>query len=119
MAITNALLSSCHAQIVASVAYSTFTAAHAAFVAGSRTARPALWHAAYGDAQAGLSPAYRLKKFIRDTVAGLAASTVTPSERETAYQTLVAQYVTTPNRPNNVLEEQAELQKLLTEDAAS
>ncbi len=107
------------AQIVASVAYSTYNTAHAAFVAASRSARPVLWHAAYSDSQDGLSPAYRLKTAIRDAINSLSPATVTDSEREETFRTLASQYVASPPRPRTAIEEQVELQKLLIEDAAS
>jgi hypothetical protein len=117
--VTSAQMASFRAQIVASVAYSAYNTAHAAFVAASRSARPALGHAAYSDAQEGLSPAYRLKTAIRDAIASLAPATVTAAEREETYRTLVEQYVATPTRPRTAIEDQVELQKLLIEDAAS
>ena len=119
MAVTATFLASCRTAIEASAAYDAYNAAHAAYAAASRSARPALWHAAYGDGQVGLSPAYRLKAEIREAVLALADSTVTALERESACRTLVEQYVAAPKPPRTAIEEQTELQKLLTEDAAS
>lgn len=119
MAVTTAFLNSCRTQIVASAEYTAFNTAYAAYASASRASKPGYWHAAFGDNQAGLSPAYRLNKLIRDTIRGLADSTISPSEYESAYRTLSAEYVPDTQRPNDANEERAALQQALIEDAAS
>jgi hypothetical protein len=119
MAVTTALLNSCRTQILASAEYAAFRAAYASYASASRASRPAYWQAAYGDNQPGLSPAYRLRKFARETVAGLADATVTAGERETAYQTLAAEYVPNAPQPLDAVQERSLTLQTLVEDALS
>lgn len=119
MAVTAAFLTSCRTAIEASAEYTAYNTAHAAYAAGSRSTRSALWHAAYSRTTNAASPAQQLNDLIRQTVTALGETTVTARDRETAVQTLTAQYVASPKRPRNAVHEAAELQKLLIEDQLS
>lgn len=119
MAVTAAFLASCRSAIVATAEYTAFNTAYALYASASRSSRANYWYLAYGDNQAGLSPAYRLRKAIRDTVLGLADSTVTPTERESAYRTLAAEYVQDIAPPMDQNTEKAALEKAILEDQLS
>lgn len=116
MAVTEAFLSSCRDAIEASPELAAFRTAYAAFDAAPRSSKGRYWRAAYDDAQAGLSPAYRVKKVVRDTVQALADGTVTAMERESAYRTLAGQYVPNVREPQLPAEAAAELQRVIQED---
>lgn len=119
MPITDAFMASCRSAIATSSELTAFRSALTALAGATRATRPALYQACYGDNQAGLSPAYRLRKYIRDTVQALAATTVTPGERETAYQTLTGEFVPASPVPTPADQEQAKLQTLLIEELLS
>lgn len=119
MPITDSFMASCRAAIDDLPELTTFRAALAALAGATRAARPALYQAAYGDNQAGLSPAYRLRKAIRDTVGATADATVSPGERETAYATLAAEFAPAYAPPTPADQEQAELERLILEDQLS
>jgi len=119
MPITTAFLNACRALVLRHTEYTEFVAAHAAFAAAARADRPVLWQAAYGNGQVGQSPAYRLRKVIRDVVTAQVDAGVNRNDREGAYQTLAAELVAAVKPPKNALDEQAELQAALIEDQAS
>ncbi len=84
------------AAIQSSAPYAAFQAALAALSAAPEDSRQAAWNRCYADAQLGLSPAYQLRRSIRDAIANTEASTATalsPTDTEAAYQLLVAQIV--------------------------
>lgn len=119
MPITDAFMAACRAAVANLPELTAFRAALAALAGASRAARPALYQAAYGDNQAGLSPAYRLRKAIRDTVGATADATVSPGEREAAYATLAAEFAPAYAPPTPADQEQAELERLILEDQLS
>lgn len=116
MAVTEAFLASCRTAIEASPELAAFRTAYAAFDAAPRSSKGRYWRAAFDDAQAGLSPAYRVKKLVRETVQALADGTVTAMERETAYRTLAGQYAPSVREPQSTTEVAAELQRVIQED---
>lgn len=119
MAVTEAFLASCRTAVEATPELTAFRAAYALYDAATRANKSRYWRLAFDDAQAGLSPAYRLKKVCRETVLALADATVTASERESAYRTLATQYVPDVPEPAPVEQEQAELQRLIIQELAS
>lgn len=119
MPITVTFLNTCRTAITGLPELTTYRAAVVALGAAAKASRPALWYATYGDNQAGLSPAYRLRKAIRDTVRANADATVSPLEQEEAYRTLAADYVSVPDPPKNAEQEAAEYAAMLVEDAVS
>lgn len=87
-------LSTCLATVQATPEYAAFAVATAALSAAGEDARQAKWKLAYDDAQPGLSPAYRLRRAVRDAIANAMVSQtvdLSPADREAAYQTLVLQ----------------------------
>jgi len=121
MALTDSFLATCRAAIALLPELATFRTAKTLAETGTRAQRTAAWNAAYSDAQAGLSPAYRLRKAVRDTVNAQAdtAGTLGLLDRESAYQTLVAEVVTTVPPPSSAAAEYAAFQRLVTEDQLS
>lgn len=121
MALTASFLATCRTVIATLPELATFRTAKTLAETGTRAQRTAAWQAAYGDAQSGLSPAYRLRKAVRDTVNAQADSngTLGPLDRETAYQTLVAEVVTVVPPPSSAAAEYAAFQRLVTEDQMS
>ena len=95
-----------------------FRTAYAAFDAASRADKGGYWQAAFDDAQAGMSPAYRLKRAIRGVVASLGGS-LTPLGREAAYRALAAQYVPEVPPPAPAEQEAVALQQLLIQELLS
>lgn len=118
MAVTESFLATCRTAIELLPELTTFRDAYSSFDTCSRNDKGLYWHAAYGDAQSGLSPAYRLRAAIRETVRANGGS-VTAIDQESAYQTLVGQYVPNINKPIPADQEQAELQRILLEDLMS
>lgn len=103
MAASASFLSAALASARASAEYATFAAARAAFAAAPEGSRQARWSDCYSDAQPGLSPAYRLRRALRDVVANTQISqsvTLSPAESEAAYQFLVAQLVPEVSAPS-------------------
>jgi hypothetical protein len=119
MPVAAAFLPSCRARILTTPEHAAFAAAYAAFASASRADRLRYWRAAYDDARDGLSPAYRLRREIRGTVAALADAAVTRAERESAYETLSAEYVPAVRAPLGAARQAAALRTLLDEDMAS
>ena len=94
MAVSASFLATALATIQSTPEYATFTAALARLSAAAEDDRQARWNDAYSDGQVGLSPAYRLRRAIRDAITNTAVSsgvTLSPADAEGAYQTLVAQ----------------------------
>jgi hypothetical protein len=116
VAVTVTLLNNCRTALAGRPELTAYQTARDAYGAGSDAARPALWYAAFGDNQANLSPAYRLKVAIRETIAQQADATVTPAERETAYRQLVSEYVQDVPKPTSRTDEQADLVAAINED---
>lgn len=119
MPITVSFLNTCRAAVNASAELAAFRAAQAAYGAAARPDKARLYQACYGDAQAGLSPAYRLRAAVREAVRASADATVSPLEQEEAYRTLVGEYAPHVRRPQTALEDQADLEAALLEDALS
>jgi hypothetical protein len=119
VAVTAAFLAARRTEIALLAELTAFQAAVATLNATSAADYGRYWQAAFGDAQAGLSPAYRLRKAIRDTVRGAADGTQSALDLEGAYRTLVGEYVSEPPAPTNFNDDAALLQQILTEDALS
>lgn len=119
MATTAAFLATCRTAIEATPELSAFRTALLALGAASRAARPALWNALYDDAQAGHSPALRLRKAIRDAVNANAGESVTALERESTYRDFAAEYAPQYPRPTDAVTEKTELERLIREDQLS
>lgn len=116
MAVTESFLASCRTSIELHPEFTAFRTAYTAFDTAPRAQKGAYWRLAFDDAQTGLSPAYRLKKVIRDVIAATADTTVSRTEREEAYRTLSSQYVPAVTEPKERAEEVAELHRLILED---
>lgn len=119
MAVSDAFLATCRTQIAASAEYTAFRTALTALGASARAGKPALWQALYGDNQAGLSPAYRLRRVVRDTVQANRTASTTPLDLEAAYRTLAAEYAPPARQPQNAEQEAAAFQDLLLQDQMS
>lgn len=119
MAVTESFLASCRTAIDLHPEVAAFRAAYALYDAASRADKGRYWRLAFDDAQTGLSPAYRLKKLVREVIASLADATVTPAEREAAYRTLGGEYVPAVPEPTPIEQEQLELQRLIIQELAS
>lgn len=115
MAVTTAFINTCRAQVVVTGEYTAFNTAQALYANAARADRARYWYLTYGDNQTNLSPAYRLRKVIRDTITAGADATVTASDRETIYQILVDNLVPRTKRPATRDEDAAGLATLLTE----
>lgn len=119
MAASVTFLDSRRTEIAACPELTTFQTAAAAFGAASRGNRLLYWVAAYGDNQVGLSPAYRLRRAIRDFVTAAGAGVLTQADIEATYQSLVNEYAPHTPRPNTRNQDQAALEAALVEDALS
>lgn len=119
MPIAQSFLDTCTTSILLLPELTTFRTAYALYDAASQTDRPGYWADAFDDAQSGLSPAYRLRKAIRDIVRSTVDATISPTEREEAYRTLTALYVPDIKPPRPYAEEAADLQDLLTRELLS
>lgn len=121
MPISDSFLGTCRGLIDDLPELSTFRAALANITSTSRAARSAAWAGAFGDAQAGLSPAYRLRRAIRDTVNSQAdiAGNMSGLDRESAYRTMAAEFVPEVPPPPTLAAERDELERLRLEDSMS
>jgi|GEM_PF-6134680 len=121
MALTDSFLVTCRGVIDDLDELTTYRDALANIASASRASRVAAWHAAYSPTTTGQSPAYLLRKAIRDTVNAQAdiAGTLGPLERESAYSQLAGEYVSTYPKPLDDNQEQAELEKLIRLDRLS
>jgi len=122
MALTTAFVNTCRSAVLAPLAELTaFRAALAVAQSGTRATRVAAWYATYSPGTDGLSPAYNLRRAVRDVVNAKAdaAGTMSPSERELAYQQLVAEVVPDTSRPISDAEEATALETLIREDRLS
>lgn len=102
MPVTDSFLADCRDDITGLAELAAFRAALASVGAGSADDRRAAWTACFDDNQgANKSPAHRLRQAVRDTVRARAdaAGTLSPLDRESAYRTLVAEFVPAPARP--------------------
>lgn len=116
MAVSDAYLATCRARIDATAEKSAFTTALTAFADAKAANRGAKWQACFSDAQAGLSPAYQLRKAIRDIVTahnGGDDGTYSALDVEAAVRTLCAEYVPSVKPPLTAQEEEAVLESLL------
>ncbi len=89
-------LNSCNTAVRLTPEYAAFVAALAALSSAGEEQRLGVWNAAYSDAQPGLSPAYRLRRAVRATVADQQAILVvalSQEDSEAAYQTLIGSLV--------------------------
>lgn len=119
MAVTAAFLDTCRGLIAATPELTAFRAAYATYNSAARADKARYWNACFSDAQAGMSPAYRLRKVIRDTVSAQGVASLTALEVQDAYRTLVGEYVQKPERPMTAPEEEAALQSLLLREQLS
>lgn len=121
MPVTASFLDTCRTAIYALPERAAFLASLATASGASRPARAAAWLRTFGDNQAGGSPAYRLRKAIRDVVQAQAdtAGTLSPLDRESAYRTLVAEQGTHARQPASDAVENAEFQRLALQELLS
>ncbi len=76
--------------------YAALQTSVATLSAAGEEGRQAAWNAIYGDGQVGLSPAYRLRRAIRDVVKNTEVSqgvVLSQVDREAACQSLAASWV--------------------------
>lgn len=90
MTVSPSFLATCKAAALLLPEYATFAAALAALSSAAEEDRQARWRDCYSDAQAGMSPAYRFRRAVRDVIANNATNDHSPADRESAYQTLTA-----------------------------
>jgi len=121
MPYTESFLSTCRTTISATAEYTAFQTALTNYTSSSASNRHRYWTAAYDNAQAGQSPAYRLHAAVRGAVTAQAAITggISETERETAIRTLAAEYIPNIKRPLRDAEEQAALTSLLLQEQLS
>lgn len=119
MPISESFLATCRATIDDQAELTTFRTAFGLYESASHANKSQYWHLAFNDAQAGLSPAYALKAVIRGVAQTTADSTISPLERESAYRTLVAEYVPDVKQPMTAPEEAAALTELLVQELLS
>lgn len=116
MSVSDAFLSTCRTRIDATSEKSAFQTAFTTFADATHTDRGRYWHEAFGDGQAGLSPAYRLRKAIRDIVTahnGESDGSYSQLDIEAAVRTLCNQYVPSGQKPLTAHEEEAVIESLL------
>lgn len=102
MAASASFLNTCQAAIVLLPQYTAFQAAWQALSAAPEAIRLAAWQACYGDGQLGQSPAYNLRRAIRDVIANTKVSLATvlsPGDTEAAYQYLAGLLVPDADQP--------------------
>lgn len=121
MALTTAFLNTCRTAIGSIPELTAFRTARHNSLTATRANRIAAWHAAHSPTTAGPSPAYNLRRAIRDVVNARAdaAGTLGPLERESAYATLAAEFVPEQARPMSDAEEAAALETLLRQEQLS
>lgn len=121
MALTTAFLNTCRTAVGSLTELTTFRAALRVAQGSRRADRIAAWHAAYSPTTSGPSPAYNLRRAIRDTVNAQAdiAGTLGQLDRESAVRTVAAEFVPDFARPPSDDQEQAALEQLLREDTLS
>ena len=115
MALTTAFLNSCRTSINSLVELTTFRTALAAVGAGTRAERLAAWTSAYKPTATGQSLAYQLRVAIRNVVNAAADGGQGPLDLESAYQTLAAEFAPDATKPNDAVQEAAELAQLLSQ----
>lgn len=109
MAISETLLGTCRTLVAALPELTAFNTAFATFNATTGDSQQAAWLSLYGDNQAEMSLAYRLRRAIRDVVIANMTSDIDGLSRELAYRTLAAEVVREAARPQTAAEETAEL----------
>lgn len=119
MPLTDSYLAACRLVIQSLPELTAFRSALAVTETATRADRVRSWHATYDDAQAGHSPAYRLRRAVRDVVNAQADASITLLERESAYRTLVTEVVPEMARPLTDEQETEAFEKLLREDRLS
>lgn len=117
MPVTTAFLNTCRTSIITLPEYTAFNTSHATFASASRADRARYWQATYGDGNP-TSPAYLLRRAIRDTVTSQATITggISPAEREESIRTLAAEYAPQSPKPQSHADEAAALQALIVEE---
>jgi hypothetical protein len=124
MAVTDAFLAVCRTRINATTEKSAFATALTNLWNATRVNKGATWQAAFGDAQDGGSPAFRLHKAIREVVTAYnqEAANGAPYGNlaiQAAINTLAAEYIPRPNRPLSKSERDAILERLILHKQAS
>lgn len=121
---TEAFLTTCRSAVALLPELATFRAAGTVTDASTRAERRAAWHTRHSPVGSLPSLANRLRKTIRDVVnaeadkqAATGSGVVATADRESAYQTLIAEFVPIPDRPRSDPDELAALQAALDEDA--
>lgn len=122
MALTDAFLNVCRAAVDDSLELSAFRTA-GALADETRAERRAQWSRLYAADTTGTSAASRLRAAIRgivngqaDTYGAVGSGVVGLAERETAYATLIGEYVPVVARPTSNANELAALQSAIDED---
>ena len=111
MAIAATFMDTCRALVIATPEYTAFRAALSVLDGAGGNGALTAWYICYGNAQLGLSPAYRLRKAIRETIAAQ-GSALSPVEREEAYRSLDADLVPIHERPRTRAERRGDLMDL-------
>lgn len=122
MPVTDAFLANCREDIEDLPELTTFRTAQASLGLGSRAERGQAWANCYDDNRShDRSPAFRLRKAIRSVVQGRAGSagTLSQADRESAYQTMVAEFAPDYPQPSPTPRESEQLQQALLEDMLS
>lgn len=119
MAASASFLESCRVQIRVLPELTAFTAALASYNGAARGDRGRYWYLAFNDNQAGLSPAYRLRRAIRDIVTAYVDSTANAGDREAACVTLANEFCPDTPSPQSTGQEAAELQTAIIDDLLS
>lgn len=122
MPVTDSFLAACRSAISSLPELTTFRATLASVGVGGRDQRAAAWASCYEDSKShDKSPAYRLRKAVRDAVQAQAdiAGTLSPLDRESAYRAMAAEFAPPHPKPPTTARESEELQRLLLEDQLS
>lgn len=107
MPISAAYTAACRTAVLALPELTAFRAAKAVTDSMTRDQRRAAWYAAYEPSVGGPSPAYNLRRAIRDVVnaRGDITGNITALDRESAYQTLATEFAPDAERPASAEQE--------------
>jgi hypothetical protein len=121
MALTTAFLNTCRDAIADLAELTAFRSALAGALSGTRSARVSAWSATYAHTSSDPSPAYNLRRAIRDTVNAQAdaSGALGLLDRESAYQTLSAEFAPDYPKPPSDAEEAAALEIILSQEQLS
>lgn len=122
MAVSASITAICQAAILKLADLGTFQTAYNAVIGASSDNKLAAWRLCFDVSvqQVGThSPAYRLKRAIREAIRGNDDGTLSPTDRETLYQSLVSLYVPSMTRPNMPEQDQVEYTALAMQNLAT